>query len=162
MGVRRPTTRSKTAIAEKLHMSRNTVDRLLGLEEPPRYDRARAGSRCLHRQHRGRARRENPGHGHGDPGVRPALAVEKAVDLGPILHVIHPSSLGRLDPRIDRSPHVMVDCAVFERRQVLSMDRRRHDVHSTCRVAGVLPASRYSLTRSGRSRKLCRRLTRTN
>lgn len=35
---------SKTAIAEKLHMSRNTVDRLLGLEEPPRYERAEAGS----------------------------------------------------------------------------------------------------------------------
>jgi len=35
---------SKTAIAEKLHMSRNTVDRLLGLSEPPRYERASGGS----------------------------------------------------------------------------------------------------------------------
>ena len=35
---------SKTAIAEKLHMSRNTVDRLLGLQEPPRYERTGAGS----------------------------------------------------------------------------------------------------------------------
>lgn len=35
---------SKTAIAEKLEMSRNTVDRLLSLEEPPRYERERKGS----------------------------------------------------------------------------------------------------------------------
>jgi transposase len=35
---------SKTAIAEKLHMSRNTVDRLLGLSEPPRYERPGLGS----------------------------------------------------------------------------------------------------------------------
>lgn len=35
---------SKTAIAEKLHMSRNTVDRLLSLEEPPHYERERKGS----------------------------------------------------------------------------------------------------------------------
>ena len=35
---------SKTAIAEKLEMSRNTVDRLLGLDEPPRYERASRGS----------------------------------------------------------------------------------------------------------------------
>lgn len=35
---------SKTAIAEKLHMSRNTVDRLLGLSEPPRYERPGFGS----------------------------------------------------------------------------------------------------------------------
>lgn len=35
---------SKTAIAEKLEMSRNTVDRLLALEGPPRYERARRGS----------------------------------------------------------------------------------------------------------------------
>jgi len=35
---------SKTAIAEKLEMSRNTVDRLLSLEGPPRYERARRGS----------------------------------------------------------------------------------------------------------------------
>jgi transposase len=35
---------SKTAIAEKLHMSRNTVDRLLALAEPPRYERAGPGS----------------------------------------------------------------------------------------------------------------------
>lgn len=35
---------SKTAVAEKLSMSRNTVDRLLGLDEPPKYQRARAGS----------------------------------------------------------------------------------------------------------------------
>ena len=35
---------SKTAIAEKLEMSRNTVDRLLGLGEPPRYERASRGS----------------------------------------------------------------------------------------------------------------------
>ena len=35
---------SKTAIAEKLHMSRNTVDRLLSLEEPPHYVRSRRGS----------------------------------------------------------------------------------------------------------------------
>jgi transposase len=35
---------SKTAIAEQLHMSRNTVDRLLGLDEPPHYVRAAKGS----------------------------------------------------------------------------------------------------------------------
>jgi transposase len=35
---------SKTAIAEKFHMSRNTVDRLLKLDEPPRYERAGLGS----------------------------------------------------------------------------------------------------------------------
>ncbi len=35
---------SKTAIAEKLEMSRNTVDRLLALDEPPRYERASRGS----------------------------------------------------------------------------------------------------------------------
>ena len=29
---------SKTAIARKLQMSRNTVDRLLGLQEPPSYE----------------------------------------------------------------------------------------------------------------------------
>lgn len=31
---------SKTAIARRLSMSRNTVDRLLSLEEPPRYKRS--------------------------------------------------------------------------------------------------------------------------
>jgi transposase len=36
--------RSKTAIAKKLDMSRNTVDRLLRLTEPPRYDRKPKGS----------------------------------------------------------------------------------------------------------------------
>ena len=35
---------TKTAIAEKLGMSRNTVDRLLELSEPPRYERAPATS----------------------------------------------------------------------------------------------------------------------
>jgi transposase len=35
---------TKTAIAQKLEMSRNTVDRLLTLDEPPRYERARRGS----------------------------------------------------------------------------------------------------------------------
>lgn len=35
---------SKTAIAEKLAMSRNTVDRLLELDEPPKYRRAKGGS----------------------------------------------------------------------------------------------------------------------
>ncbi|MGH9296514.1 MAG: IS21 family transposase [Acidimicrobiales bacterium] len=35
---------TKTAIAEKLEMSRNTVDRLLELDEPPRYERSRKGS----------------------------------------------------------------------------------------------------------------------
>ncbi len=35
---------SNTAIAEKFQMSRNTVAALLGKEEPPRYERARAGS----------------------------------------------------------------------------------------------------------------------
>jgi transposase len=35
---------SKTAIANKLEMSRNTVDRLLALEEPPRYERQNKGS----------------------------------------------------------------------------------------------------------------------
>ena len=35
---------SKTAIARKLSMSRNTVDRLLRLEEPPRYERRPKGS----------------------------------------------------------------------------------------------------------------------
>jgi transposase len=35
---------SKTAIAEKLHMSRNTVDRLLTLSEPPHYERPGSGS----------------------------------------------------------------------------------------------------------------------
>lgn len=35
---------SKAAIARRLGMSRNTVERLLGLREPPRYVRARAGS----------------------------------------------------------------------------------------------------------------------
>lgn len=35
---------SKAAIARSLGMSRNTVDRLLGLAEPPRYRRAPAGS----------------------------------------------------------------------------------------------------------------------
>jgi transposase len=35
---------SKTAIARKLSMSRNTVDRLLRLQDPPRYERRRKGS----------------------------------------------------------------------------------------------------------------------
>lgn len=35
---------TKTAIAERLGMSRNTVDRLLKLPEPPHYERERAGS----------------------------------------------------------------------------------------------------------------------
>jgi transposase len=35
---------SKTAIAEKFHMSRNTVDRLLKLQEPPHYERPTSGS----------------------------------------------------------------------------------------------------------------------
>jgi transposase len=35
---------SKAAIARRLSMSRNTVDRLLRLREPPRYVRASAGS----------------------------------------------------------------------------------------------------------------------
>lgn len=35
---------SKTAIAEQLSMSRNTVDRLLSLTEPPKYQRRGAGS----------------------------------------------------------------------------------------------------------------------
>jgi hypothetical protein len=52
----------------------------------------------------------------GDRCLRPALAVEKAVDLGPILHVVRPSSSGRHDPRIDRSLRVRVDRAVFDRR----------------------------------------------
>lgn len=37
---------AKAAIARRLGMSRNTVDRLLGLAEPPRYRRAPAGS-CI-------------------------------------------------------------------------------------------------------------------
>ncbi|MCA1735712.1 MAG: IS21 family transposase [Actinobacteria bacterium] len=36
---------SKTEIAEKLGMSRNTVNRLLGLKEPPSYERRPAGSK---------------------------------------------------------------------------------------------------------------------
>jgi transposase len=35
---------AKAAIARRLDMSRNTVDRLLGLREPPRYERAPQGS----------------------------------------------------------------------------------------------------------------------
>jgi transposase len=35
---------SKSAIAEKLSMSRNTVIRLVGLSTPPKYERAPAGS----------------------------------------------------------------------------------------------------------------------
>ena len=35
---------AKAAIARRLGMSRNTVDRLLGLREPPRYARTPAGS----------------------------------------------------------------------------------------------------------------------
>jgi IS30 family transposase len=35
---------AKAAIARRLSMSRNTVDRLLGRTEPPRYRRAPAGS----------------------------------------------------------------------------------------------------------------------
>lgn len=35
---------SKTAIARRLHMSRNTVDRLLRLSEPPHYERRATGS----------------------------------------------------------------------------------------------------------------------
>ena len=35
---------TKTAIADKLGMSRNTVDRLLTLPEPPRYERPKKGS----------------------------------------------------------------------------------------------------------------------
>ena len=35
---------SKTAIARRLGMSRNTVDRLLSLEQPPRYERRSTGS----------------------------------------------------------------------------------------------------------------------
>jgi hypothetical protein len=35
---------SKSAIAEKLSMSRNTVARLVALAEPPKYERAPAGS----------------------------------------------------------------------------------------------------------------------
>ncbi len=34
---------SKSAIADKLSMSRNTVARLVGLSEPPKYGRPRAG-----------------------------------------------------------------------------------------------------------------------
>ena len=36
---------SKTKIAGSLGMSRNTVDRLLGLSEPPRYERRSSGSK---------------------------------------------------------------------------------------------------------------------
>jgi transposase len=36
---------AKAAIARRLGMSRNTVDRLLALREPPQYVRAAAGSR---------------------------------------------------------------------------------------------------------------------
>jgi hypothetical protein len=36
---------SKAAIADRLGMSRNTVSRLVGLERPPRYTRAPAGSK---------------------------------------------------------------------------------------------------------------------
>jgi transposase len=36
---------SKSAIAKRLGMSRPTVIRLLGLQEPPRYQRAPAGSK---------------------------------------------------------------------------------------------------------------------
>jgi predicted transcriptional regulator len=36
---------SKTDIAEKLGMSRNTVSRLLSLKEPPVYERQAAGSK---------------------------------------------------------------------------------------------------------------------
>ncbi len=35
---------TKKAIAEHLNMSRMTVDRLLALDEPPRYERAAKGS----------------------------------------------------------------------------------------------------------------------
>lgn len=35
---------SKTAIAPRLGMSRNTVDRLLSLDDPPRYERRPQGS----------------------------------------------------------------------------------------------------------------------
>jgi transposase len=35
---------SKSAIAEKLSMSRNTVARLVGMDEPPKYERQSAGS----------------------------------------------------------------------------------------------------------------------
>lgn len=35
---------SNVAIAEELGMSRNTVTRLLGLGQPPRYERSRAPS----------------------------------------------------------------------------------------------------------------------
>lgn len=36
---------SKTRIAQKLEMSRNTVSRLLGLSEPPQYERIPQGSK---------------------------------------------------------------------------------------------------------------------
>ncbi len=44
---------SKTGIAEKLGMSRNTVARLVELEEPPAYRRPRRGSKLD--PHKGRS-----------------------------------------------------------------------------------------------------------
>jgi hypothetical protein len=43
------------------------------------------------------------------------------MDFGPILHVVHPSSSARLELRIDQSLRELVDRAVFDRRQVLSI-----------------------------------------
>jgi hypothetical protein len=49
------------------------------------------------------------------------------MDFGPILHVVHPSSSARLELRIDQSLRELVDRAVFDRRQVLSIQASSTD-----------------------------------
>ena len=62
-----------TAIARKLSMSRNTVDRLLRLKEPPRYERRPNGLAAgfVQPRHRRAARGRRRGAGHGHPRASP-------------------------------------------------------------------------------------------
>ena len=67
---------AKAAIARRLGMSRNTVDRLLGLREPPRYERAPQGSQLDPFADRIAAMLA------GDPAVRATVIRERLRPLG--------------------------------------------------------------------------------
>jgi hypothetical protein len=62
-----------------------------------------------------------------DRRLGPPLTAEEAMDFGPILHVVHPSSSARLELGIDRSLRELVDRAVFDRRQVSSFQASSTD-----------------------------------
>jgi transposase len=67
---------TKTAIAEKLGMSRNTVDRLLRCPEPPHYERAPAGSALDEYEHAVLAMLEE------NPAVPATVILERLRPLG--------------------------------------------------------------------------------